>query len=96
VTQVSALNEQVEFMSSADPSIIVPDVMFDLFATVNHRGTLQSGHYVNNIQVDSVWYHCNDAAISLVSENEVMNADGAYLLFYIRSKHTGKFEVLDF
>ena len=61
-------------------------ILYDLFGTVNHIGTLQSGHYVANVKVDGQWYHCNDAHVSRFGENEsdVLNNEGAYLLFYIR------------
>lgn len=74
-----------------------PDIRYDLFGTVNHLGNLQSGHYVANVKVDSpdgtssTWYHCNDQHVSYATsrggsgEQEVLDAVGAYLLFYIRS-----------
>ena len=65
-----------------------PKVLYDLFGTVNHIGNLQSGHYVTNVKVNEVWYHCNDAHVSRAGlgdgEEEVMNNEGAYILFYIR------------
>lgn len=51
--------------------------------TVNHFGTLQSGHYVANVRVENNWYHCNDAHVSYISEEDVLKSD-AYLLFYTR------------
>lgn len=68
-----------------------PQVRYDLYATVNHHGNMQSGHYTTNIKVDGMWYHCNDANIvkagmddgeEAVLKNE--SARGAYLLFYTR------------
>jgi len=59
-------------------------VMYDLFGTVNHIGNMQSGHYVANVNMDDMWYHCNDQHISYAKKEAVLNADGAYLLFYIR------------
>ena len=68
------------------PASFVPNVLYDLFGTVNHFGTLQSGHYVANVKVDEQWYHCNDAHVSLAGEGtgeaDVLSSDGAYLLFY--------------
>lgn len=67
----------------------MPAINYDLFGTVNHFGNLQSGHYVANTLVDSRWYHSNDAHVSYAGttgngEMEVVNSEGAYLLFYIR------------
>lgn len=59
------------------------ELLYDLIGTVNHFGTLQSGHYVSNVKVDENWYHCNDAHVGPTSEEAVMKSD-AYLLFYAR------------
>eukprot|EP00986_Skeletonema_menzelii_P001814 scaffold495_cov152-Skeletonema_menzelii.AAC.4 len=65
-----------------------PKVLYDLFATVNHRGTLNQGHYTSNIKCGDHWYHCNDAFVCYAGEGngekEVLLAEGAYMLFYLR------------
>ncbi len=65
-----------------------PKVLYDLFATVNHRGTLNQGHYTSNVKAGKHWYHCNDAFVCDAGEGngekEVLAAEGAYMLFYQR------------
>lgn len=65
-----------------------PKVLYDLFATVNHRGTLHKGHYTSNVKIGDHWYHCNDAFVCHAGEGhgekEVLLAEGAYMLFYLR------------
>jgi ubiquitin carboxyl-terminal hydrolase 22/27/51 len=65
-----------------------PSFLYDLIGSVNHFGTLQSGHYVANVLSGSKWYHCNDAHVSLSGNGdgstEVAKSEGAYLLFYLR------------
>lgn len=63
---------------------LVPDMSYDLFATVNHYGSLQSGHYISNVKVQGRWFHCNDAHVSHNTSKDVLEEDGAYLLFYQR------------
>lgn len=58
--------------------------LYDLVGTVNHYGTLASGHYTSFVKVDKKWFHCNDAHVSDASEAEALNGNGAYLLFYVR------------
>jgi ubiquitin C-terminal hydrolase len=58
-----------------------PRILYNLHSTVNHYGTLQSGHYYANVKVDGTWYHCNDAHVSYAPEAEVV-AQPAYMLFY--------------
>ena len=69
--------------------MLFPDITYSLFGTVNHYGSMQSGHYTANIQMNDMWYHCNDQHVSRAGVGngvaEVLAADGAYLLFYSRS-----------
>ena len=85
VTQVPSTEEPTRDDNGVG---FVPEIHYNLFATVNHFGNMQSGHYMANIKVDSTWYHCNDAHVSRAGVGtgaaEVLAADGAYLLFYIR------------
>jgi len=69
---------------ATDAPGFVPDIAYHLFATVNHYGNMQSGHYVANIKTDRQWYHCNDAHVSFQSAKGVLESEGAYLLFYMR------------
>lgn len=85
--EVSRVPSAVEEKSNqADATM--PEVLYDLFATVNHFGNLQSGHYVTNVKVDQRWYHVNDAQVEYAGsgsgEAEVLQKEGAYLLFYVR------------
>ena len=61
-----------------------PQVNFDLFATLNHTGSLSQGHYVANVLVGDSWFYCNDSGVFDTSEEDVTKRDGAYVLFYIR------------
>merc|ERR1712157_419786 len=60
-----------------------PKILYDLFGTVNHTGTLNQGHYVANVKVDGHWYNCNDAWVSYSGEREhdgekeVLESEGA-------------------
>ena len=56
---------------------------YELYAVINHSGTLNSGHYTTYLKEDNVWYLCNDHLISVVSEVDVVT-ENAYMLFYNR------------
>jgi ubiquitin C-terminal hydrolase len=73
------------------------DAKYELYGIVNHSGlSINSGHYYsfvrepqNNIQnIDEKiiygdeWYLCNDANIGIISKEEVMKSNNAYILFY--------------
>ncbi len=57
---------------------------YNLYATVNHSGGLNGGHYVANCKnlLDKKWYHYNDSRVSYVyNESDILD-DSAYILFY--------------
>lgn len=58
-------------------------LLYDLYAVVNHAGSLERGHYwafVKNIN-DKQWYEYNDAWVTPIDKNQMQTAH-AYLLFY--------------
>lgn len=63
---------------------ISPEILYDLFGTVNHVGNLQSGHYITNLKVQDQWYSINDQHVSFCDEAGVLSNAGAYVLFYTR------------
>ena len=63
-----------------------PRILYDLFATVNHKGTLNQGHYIANVKCGNRWFSCNDAFVTNADENEVLSSEGAYMLFYQKKK----------
>jgi ubiquitin C-terminal hydrolase len=67
----------------SDPAALTPRILYNLQSTVNHYGSLQSGHYYANVRIDDTWFHCNDAHVSYAQEGEVV-AQPAYMLFYAR------------
>ncbi|KAH7688489.1 ubiquitin carboxyl-terminal hydrolase 22/27/51 protein [Dioscorea alata] len=58
---------------------------FELFAVVTHSGKLDAGHYVTFLRLNNLWYKCDDAWITHVSEN-IVRASQAYMLFYVQKK----------
>ena len=77
--EVTTVPEKAEAVNTSKP-----EILYDLFGTVNHQGSLQSGHYVANVKVNDDWFRCNDQHISSSSEANVLLSDGAYILFYAR------------
>ncbi len=55
---------------------------YALFSVVNHKGTLESGHYTCYIrQRGDEWFKCDDHVITQASLDQVLESEG-YLLFY--------------
>ncbi|VDD87930.1 unnamed protein product [Enterobius vermicularis] len=58
---------------------------YELFAVVNHDGTMESGHYTCFIRHQhNQWFQCDDQVISRVPVEKVLDSQG-YLLFYHKS-----------
>ncbi|KXN72283.1 cysteine proteinase [Conidiobolus coronatus NRRL 28638] len=57
---------------------------YQLFAVVNHIGSLDTGHYVNYCWNRNRWYLFNDQEIQLANDEEVYNSN-PYLCFYMLS-----------
>ena len=56
---------------------------YTLFSVIEHRGTLDSGHYICYIKHNYKWFLCDDEYIYESSTEAVLKCQ-AYLLFYIR------------
>ena len=59
------------------------DTIYDLQALVEHRGSLNGGHYVAYVKsgLDDKWYEYDDSIVRRVSEPDVLRCEG-YMLFY--------------
>lgn len=53
---------------------------YDLMATINHIGTLNSGHYWAEVLHGENFYECNDEVVKKI--NRKCDSDSAYLLFF--------------
>ncbi|XP_038064231.1 ubiquitin carboxyl-terminal hydrolase 36-like [Patiria miniata] len=65
-----------------------PPIMYELYAVLKHEGaSCNSGHYYCYVKAaNQSWYCMNDAFVSQVSLQRVLNQN-AYLLFYIRKSN---------
>uniref|UniRef100_A0A0N5AAC7 Ubiquitin carboxyl-terminal hydrolase n=1 Tax=Syphacia muris TaxID=451379 RepID=A0A0N5AAC7_9BILA len=79
--------------NSGSSSSVVTDLLirnrnkqvYELFAVVNHDGTMESGHYTCYIRHQhNQWFQCDDQIISRAPVEKVLNSQG-YLLFYHKS-----------
>ena len=59
---------------------------YKLFAIINHKGDIESGHYYSLIKLNNEekWYEFNDSNIYKLDDN-FYDFDHAYVLFYIKS-----------
>lgn len=64
------------------------DINYQLYAVLlHHSHSANGGHYTCYVKhKNNLWYHLNDAKISCISEERVINDPDAYVLFYKRPK----------
>jgi len=58
-------------------------INYRLYGIVEHGGSLNWGHYVAYVRVDSDWYYISDSSVSSSNISTVLARD-PYILFYER------------
>jgi len=61
-------------------------IWYALYAVVVHHGRMDSGHYTSFVRRGKDWFACDDSAVVLVSEQQVLECQ-AYLLYYVSCEH---------
>lgn len=62
---------------------------YELYGIINHTGSLNMGHYYSfirelqdNGKFSNQWICCNDSRVNNITNEEAMNSQNAYMLFY--------------
>jgi len=56
--------------------------VYELFAVVNHQGSVNGGHYWAFVKThDNEWYNFNDHSVKIINPKDVQSSD-AYMLMY--------------
>jgi len=50
--------------------------MYDLYAVINHHGTMNAGHYTAFTRLAGNWFKCDDQWVIRASEAEVLSSQG--------------------
>jgi Ubiquitin carboxyl-terminal hydrolase len=82
-SSTTAGNTGSNSISNSNASATAPSspLLYDLFAVINHSGSLSQGHYTCYVQESNVWYECDDTWVCEVSQDDV-SASQPYILFY--------------
>lgn len=78
-------HESIDKKSALRPA---QDALYDLFAVVNHTGTIDSGHYTTLVRRNGDWYRCDDEKVTRIDpvEGTSFRSEEAYLVFYVQRK----------
>lgn len=61
---------------------VAPKPVYELSAVIQHKGKMDSGHYVSFSRANDEWFMFDDSKVVLVEESDVLNSE-AYMLFYV-------------
>lgn len=59
-----------------------PKLLYNLKAVISHFGTHNYGHYICYRRLRGSWWRISDESVYVVTENEVLNSQGTFMLFY--------------
>ena len=59
------------------------DINYKLIGTINHLGSIKSGHYTSTIRIKDDWFVINDDHVTLGRNEDIISKD-AYVLVYKR------------
>ena len=73
-----------EMLDQQSPQFGQEDLVYDLYGTIEHTGTLSSGHYTANCfnSVKNKWMHFDDRKVTDVDDSSKIVSENAYVLFY--------------
>ena len=54
--------------------------IYNIYATSEHNGNQQGGHYTANVKINNLWYNINDNIINQINDNKVINSK-TYVIF---------------
>lgn len=58
------------------------NLLYNLKAVISHYGTHNYGHYICYRKFRGTWWRISDESVYVVSEGEVLNSQGTFMLFY--------------
>ena len=79
----SSMNAEVDDILK-EPSEPKASQNYELFAVINHVGTLETGHYISYVNSKGEWFRVDDSMITRSSAHEVLGCK-AYMLYYVKS-----------
>lgn len=63
------------------------NLKYNLKAVVSHYGTHNYGHYICYRRLRGSWWRISDESVYVVTESEVLNSQGTFMLFYELDDH---------
>ena len=84
-TSIIKYDDSIDLKRFTDDTNKDDIMVYKLFATIHHIGTISYGHYYSLICVEDQWYEFNDSNVTVV-ENISFNSSNVCALFYKQLK----------
>lgn len=78
----SSPSSGTEDFPEEDSSNFNPKLLYNLKAVISHYGTHNYGHYICYRKLRGTWWRISDESVYVVTENEVLNSQGTFMIFY--------------
>ncbi|EKE41090.1 hypothetical protein ENUP19_0328G0031 [Entamoeba nuttalli] len=56
---------------------------YELYATIDHAGSINHGHFTANCKINDLWYHFDDETVKPLNKIDIVS-EKSYILFYER------------
>ncbi|CAK7906406.1 ubiquitin carboxyl-terminal hydrolase 1 [[Candida] anglica] len=74
--------EEEEEGEDEQDEVVDSRLVYDLKAVISHYGTHNYGHYICYRKQRGTWWRISDESVYVVNEEEVVNSQGTFMLFY--------------
>ncbi|EGV60104.1 ubiquitin-specific protease ubp1 [Yamadazyma tenuis] len=81
VAKTNSTTATPELQAEADPPLD-PKLLYNLKAVISHYGTHNYGHYICYRKLRGTWWRISDESVYVVNEEEVLNSQGTFMLFF--------------
>ncbi|CUM67518.1 uncharacterized protein PRCAT00005217001 [Priceomyces carsonii] len=78
----STKETDIDNISSTSANFSSPSLRYNLKAVISHYGTHNYGHYICYRKLRGTWWRISDESVYVVTEQEVSNGQGAFMVFY--------------
>ncbi|ODV75824.1 ubiquitin-specific protease UBP1, partial [Cyberlindnera jadinii NRRL Y-1542] len=79
---ICSKQEYTEYQNPMSNDSLEGPLVYQLRSVIVHYGTHNYGHYIAYRRYRGVWWRTSDESIDVVSESEVLDAPGVFMLFY--------------
>ena len=82
-----------DWFQPSHPAPIFSDFHFELVATIEHRGSMESGHFVSHLRVKPDAYYIFNDMVKTMKKSSKKDVESSNFFFYRRIYENFMFEI---